>query len=75
MILNQEFLNLKWECSISIELSEVKGKCEQAKSEVEQLKQQKIGLQKVSHIKKQKNTQANEIDLLKEHNAANVLKS
>ena len=62
-------------CSISIELSEVKEKCEQAKSEVEQLKQQKIGLQKkVSHIKKQKSTQANEIDLLKEHNAANILK-
>ena len=62
-------------CSISIELSGVKEKCEQAKSEVEQLKQQKIGLQKkVSHIKKQKSTQANEIDLLKEHNAANILK-
>ena len=62
-------------CSISIELSSVKEKCEQAKSEVEQLKQQKIGLQKkVSHIKKQKSTQANEIDLLKEHNAANILK-
>lgn len=62
-------------CSISIELSGVKEKCEQAKSEVEQLKQQKIGLQKkVSHIKKQKSTQANEIDLLKEHDAANILK-
>ena len=61
--------------SISIELSGVKEKCEQAKSEVEQLKQQKIGLQKkVSHIKKQKSTQANEIDLLKEHDAANILK-
>jgi len=61
-------------CSISNELSEVKEKCEQAKSEVEQLKKQKIGLQKkVSHIKKQKSTQANEIDLLKEH-AANILK-
>ena len=61
-------------CSISIELSEVKENCEQAKSEVEQLKQQKICLQKkVSHIKKQKSTQANEIDLLKEHNAANIL--
>lgn len=62
-------------CSISIELSGVKEKCEQAKSEVEQLKQQKIGLQKkVSHLKKQKSTQANEIDLLKEHNATNILK-
>ena len=62
-------------CSISIELSGVKEKCEQAKSEVEQLKQQKIGLQKkVSHIKKQKSTQANEIDLLKEHDTANILK-
>ena len=39
------------------------------------VKQQKTGLQKkVSHIKKQKSTQANEIDLLKEHNAANILK-
>lgn len=62
-------------CSISIELSGVKEKCERAKSYVEQLKQQKIGLQKkVSHVKKQKSTQANEIDLLKEHNAANILK-
>ena len=61
--------------SISDELSDVRGKCEQAESENEQLKQQKIGLQKkVSHIKKQKNTQANEIDLLKEHNPANILK-
>ena len=61
-------------CSISSELSEVKEKCEQVQSEVEKLKQ-KIGLQKkVSHINKQKSTQANEIDLLKEHNAANILK-
>ena len=29
---------------------------------------------KVLDIKKQKSTQANEIDLLKEHNAANILK-
>jgi len=42
-------------CTISNELSEVKEKCEQAKSEAEQLKQHKICLQKkVSHIKKQK---------------------
>ena len=57
------------------ELNESNQKCEQAENEVVQLKHQKTGLQtKLWCLQNSKGRQAKELDLLKEHNAAMILK-